>query len=555
MKKIKQKILAGCALFVLWGSMAFSQTPEEPGLDYKREDSGITLHAENIELSKLLRLLSIRERENIITSGTISGTVCVNLFGVTLDQALEAILQPNGYGFHKRDGVYLVMKSKELSDYLSPPAAIRVRLFRLNYLNLDEAQKYIAPFLSEVGQVVVGEKGTTGLTSGETDSGGEESALSNVVLVKDYVTVLDRIAEAMKALDVRPRQVLLEATIIEVFLDDRCKLGVDFTALGGLDFTDLNATSDLFSVDLQDASGAQLSDTLLGARTKGFTDSNPADGFNFGILHDEVGLFIEAIESVVDTNVIANPKVIALNRQKAEIIIGGRLGYYGAATVSDGISQQAVEFLDTGTQLRFRPFISEDGYVRIEVHPERSSGIIDPATGLPSESTSELTTNIMVRDGDTIVIGGLIEEKDSQAEKRVPFLSSIPLLGALFRTTENQTERTEIIVMITPHILNPEDGDGEAESLLEDYEQRKRLFRDGFVACSRTIYAQRHAEKAEACLQEGSLHWAKYHIERAVDLNLHYPPVLDLKRRIDQALAKGKLSQEPMEAYLKEVLQ
>ena len=90
----------------------------------------------------------------------------------------------------------------------------------------------------------------------------------------------------------------------------------------------------------------------------------------------------------------SHPKVLALNKQRAEIIIGERLGYFGATTVSDGISQQSVEFLETGVQLRFRPFIGDDGFVRLEIHPQRSSGKINAVTGLPDETTTEVTTNV-----------------------------------------------------------------------------------------------------------------------------------------------------------------
>ncbi|MHC4943432.1 MAG: hypothetical protein ACYTG7_10480 [Planctomycetota bacterium] len=527
-----------------------------PDLDYKRDNGGVTIHAENIELSKLLRLLSIREQVNIISATPLKGTVCVNLYGVTLEQVLEAVLKPSGYGYQFQNGVYLVMKEKELDELVSPSSPQVVRLFRLNYLNHDEAEKYVKPFLSDSGEVIVGEKPATGLSSGETESGGVSSASTSVILVKDYVSVLDRVAEALEALDVRPRQVLVEATILEVFLDDSCKLGVDFNALGGIDFSDLSSTSDVYSFLLSGtASGDQLEDRIWGVRDTGFAPDNPTEGFSFGILNDKVAAFVYAMENVVDTNVIANPKVLTLNKQKAEIMIGGRLGYFGTSVVSDGIAQQSVEFLETGTQLRFRPFISGDGFVRLEIHPERSNGIVDPTTGLPSENTSEVTTNIMVKDGDTVVIGGLIEEKDSIIEKSVPFLGSIPVLGRLFKYTENSTERTEIITLITPHILDPAEPNVNAEELLGEYAERKRLFKEGFPFCSRTIWSARHVAKAKKCYQQGEIHWAKYHIERAVDLDPHQEDLVKVKRLIDGALIRTGQREKPLNAYLKEELE
>jgi type IV pilus secretin PilQ/predicted competence protein len=502
MKTMKEKIIF--LIGIVWLALAIpggAQNDYPPGVNYDSDQAaGITIRTENIELSKLIKLLSVQERANIISSCPLEGTVTVNLYNVTLEQVLDAVLIPNQYAYRVMNNVYLVMRAEELERFDHPPAPLETRLFRLNYLNLIEAEKFITPLLSDRGQMIVGEKPVKGIQDGDT--GGDASASSNVVLVQDQAEVLNHIEEILKELDVRPVQVLVEATILEAILDDRCVLGVDFNALGGIDFSDLNSTSNLFSITPEEASGNQLDDTLFAAGTAGFAADEPSEGFSFGILHEKVGLFIEAMENVVDTNVIANPKVIALNRQRAEIIIGGRLGYYGTETVNQGISQQNVEFLDTGIQLRFRPYISPDGFVRLEIQPGRSSGVVDTVTGLPSETTSEVTTNILVKDGDTVVIGGLIEESDTLQEKRVPLLGSLPLVGWLFRREETQTKRTEIIVLITPHILKPGSENPEAEEEIRAFKQRKRLFREGFPFYSRTLYAQRHVDKARVCLQE-----------------------------------------------------
>jgi type IV pilus assembly protein PilQ len=398
---------------------------------------------------------------------------------------------------------------------------------------------------------MVGPAPITGIPSGTAQTGGDSNASCNIIFVMDREDVVARIAETIEALDVRPLQVLVEATILEALLTDSCALGVDFNALGGIDFSDVNSSWNVNSVTVGDATGNQLDKTLIGAEDTGFTSDNPAEGFSFSILHDEVALFIEAIENVTDTNVIANPKILALNYQSAEIIIGGRLGYYGASTISDGLSQQSVEFLDTGTQLRFRPFISTDGYVRLEIHPQRSDGVVDPTTGLPSENTSEVTTNIMVKDGDTVVIGGLIEEIDQKVESRVPFLGTLPFIGWLFRRSETETRRSEIIVMITPRIIDPADNDENAEEDIREFEQRKQLFRDGFLFCSRTIYAERHMEKARLSYQEGDLGWARYHINRAAYLDPNNQALVPLKNRIDDASSQGGARERGMEDFLR----
>lgn len=541
--------------WVMGLSVALAQRTIPDDVEYNPGEKGICLNAENIELSMLIKLIAVQERVNITSSGPLSGNVCVNLYDCTVEQILDAVLKPNGYGYLKQNGGYLIMKTEEMQTMSTPPSQMITRIFQLNYMNLDEAEKFITPVLSEGGKLVLGEKPRSGITTGDVDAGGDSSASYNTLLVRDYEEVIEEVARILEELDVRPRQVLVEATILEVILDDSSVLGVDFNALGGINFTDLDSTSNIFSVDMGEATGTQLKRDLFAMQGAGFAEDNPTEGFSLGILHDKIGVFIEALENVVDSNVIANPKIIALNRQRAEIIIGGRLGYYGQSTISDGLSQQSVEFLETGTQLRFRPYISNDGFVRLEIHPQRSSGVVDSSTGLPSENTSEVTTNIMVKDGDTVVIGGLIEEQDTLNIKRVPLLGTLPLIGWLFRREENETRRTEIIILITPYILDPAEGDEKAEEELLAFEQRKKLFREGFLFCSRTIYAERHVAKAREYLQTGDLKWARYHIHRAATLNAFNRDVAPLKERIEEASDRERTSGGSMDEYLRSELQ
>jgi type II secretory pathway component GspD/PulD (secretin) len=248
--------------------------------------------------------------------------------------------------------------------------------------------------------------------------------------------------------------------------------------------------------------------------------------------------FLEALQKVADTNVLANTKVLALNKMRGELIIGGRLGYFGGTTVSDGISQQTVEFLEVGTQLRFRPFIGSDGFVRLEIHPQRSSGVVDTETGLPTEATSEVTTNVMVRDGETVVIGGLIESRDVQTVKRVPFLGYLPVIGWMFSTESTEVKRTEIIVLLTPKVL--ENGaraqDGELE--VDRAEAGRDRFRQGFGPVARVEQARRTLEDAREALGRGNLDSARSLCDRSLLLDPLADGTLELSQEIDARLAE-----------------
>ena len=144
--------------------------------------------------------------------------------------------------------------------------------------------------------------------------------------------------------------------------------------------------------------------------------------------------FIEALETIADTNVVASPRVLCLNKQRAEVQIGSELGYV-STTVTENAATQSIDFLEVGTQLRIRPFISSDGFIRMEIHPELSTGTvrIDGGFTLPDKEVTEVTTNIMCRDGNTVVIGGLIREDLATATSQAPDSRQLALGGATLR--------------------------------------------------------------------------------------------------------------------------
>ena len=165
------------------------------------------------------------------------------------------------------------------------------------------------------------------------------------------------------------------------------------------------------------------------------------------------------------TKILASPRILVLNKQRAEIQLGQRLGFRSSVTQNIIGTTQQVQFLNTGTLLRLRPFVSGDDIVRMEIHPERSEGSVDPTTGLPTQTTAELTTNVMVADGATLVIGGLMEDLDNYTQTGLPGLSRIPILGHLFGTKDKNDTRRELVVLLTPHIWSSGQANGSTEAL------------------------------------------------------------------------------------------
>lgn len=506
------------AVSILLGALLFDGAARGQPMVPEGLDGGadlVTMTLDGTELAAVLKTFAVEYRLNIVAGAEVQGRVTMNLFDVPVEEALRAVLSVNGFGFRKSGEFYFIerLEIEESGELVEP---IETEVFWLNYLTAEEALRLIDPLKSTEGVYTASTAAEKGIASDPTDAGGNTPAAGEVLVLRDHRDVLIAVKGVLKELDRRPRQVLVEATILDVKLSDETKFGIDFNTLSGIKFTDLLPTSNLNSIALAPALAPQIAEGFESAGTFGFASDTNTDGLHVGIVTDDVALFIEALERITDTTVLANPRVLAVDRQPAEIIIGAKLGYL-TATTTETATVQEVEFLDIGTQLRFRPFISDDGFIRLEIHPENSTGVVDPASGLPSETTTEVTTNIMVKDGNTIAIGGLISEQIESITKQVPLLGSIPLIGVLFRQTIEEVTRREVIVLLTPHIF-----DGGAPDLI-GMDQANAMANTRDLAFLRQLPISRirlagpFIERAERALLEGRSRDAVRMAEYALD--------------------------------------
>ncbi len=225
-----------------------------------------------------------------------------------------------------------------------------------------------------VGSISVTPPAEEGMADDSTKDGGNKFAGGDSILVHDYVAVLDQVDQVIAEIDKKPLQVAIEAMILRVTLDDKYNFGVDFALLRN---------------HLLFATGTPL------ANLSDFDIS--AGGLQFAYLDGSTGAFVQALETIGDTDVVASPKVMVVDKARAEILIGQQLGYVNT-TITETSTAQNVQFLEVGAQLRLRPFISSDGLVRMEVHPELSTGEVKVEQGLtlPDKDVTQVTTNIMV---------------------------------------------------------------------------------------------------------------------------------------------------------------
>lgn len=518
-----------------------SATGREPTIKIVQGDVGdnderFSIQVQDANLTEVLEMLGQLAGVNILNSRDVQGKISLNLQDVTVDKALDAVLKSQGF-IHEREGDFIYVRSATEDAALKQAnRKLITKVYQLHYVNGNEVQKLIDPVLTKsVGRHAVTSPAQVGIAPSQTNSGGDGLSQRDTLLVQDYPEVIAEIDRIIIEIDVPPLQVLIEAKILSVALSDSMAFGVNFAMLNGAHNSQLLTGN---GQTLNGAVGFPANGSLV--PPVGDFIANTA-GLKYGFIQGDVSGFIKAIETIADTTLVAAPQLRVLNKQRAEMIIGQRLSYKtlafnGTQTVEN------VQFLDAGTKLIFRPFISPDGLVRLEVHPERSKATINESTGLPNSETTEVTTNVMVRDGTTVVLGGLISEESTESIERVPFLGAIPWLGVAFRNKTEQVQRNEMIVLLTPRIVTEPEAAIEGEKLQFETEERAAYFRDNLSVVNRTSLTRAHYERAMLYFEQGSLLKAKQQIDAALLQNKGDLECQRLKLKIDQALRDQQAS-------------
>lgn len=292
----------------------------------------------------------------------------------------------------------------------------------------------------------VGESRTSGFANRTgSSSGSQQYELEDVRVVADednnalmiYASGKDyrKIASALQRLDVVPTQVIIEASIIEVTLTDELEYGLEWTFRGGL--------------------GSNY--TGSGKQSKGTSIATAVKGFSYTVLNstNDISAMLHALSTQSLLNVISTPSVMVLDNQTASIHVGDEVPVQGAQTVSSGgVISNSVTYRDTGVELSVKPSVNAGGLVTMDVEQSVTDiGDIDSATKQRSFLERSVSSRVAVRDGESIVLGGLIRENVTDGSSGLPGLHEIPVFGALFGNKTNKSRRTELLVILTPRVL------------------------------------------------------------------------------------------------------
>ena len=412
------------------------------------------------------------------------GRITIFLNNVSFDDVLDIILLSQGLACHKSGEIIYVLTNSEYKaihgkDYLE---ARKMSTVKLSYAKPAGIFNAISQLKSEIGKIIVDEaSGTiilmdipeklevlektikeldypletavydlnyakpadakTTLSSAITPGTGEViiDERSGKAIVSDLPKKMEKLEAIVKTLDEEARQVFVEAEIVQVTLSDKYQRGIDWEKVFGEGVDSLDLVG-YFPVSPALAAYQKISvGTLSANRYKNV---------------------VNLLNTFGDTEVLSQPKLAIVNKEEASIMVGSREAYVtqtSSQSTSTTVTSESVEFIDVGIKLKVSPTINNDGFITMKIKPEVSSVRETLTTSLgsniPIVQTSEAETTVKIKDGVTIMLGGMVEDRYTDSVEGIPGLSRLPIIGNLFGRRTKETKKTELIIFITPHLI------------------------------------------------------------------------------------------------------
>jgi type IV pilus assembly protein PilQ len=416
----------------------------------------VTFNFQDVPVRTVLQLIAEESNLNIVASDTVGGNLTLRLINVPWDQALQIVLRAKGLDMRRDGNVVWVAPQAELAAYEQALNNARIALENSSEL----VSEYIPINFGSAVDIaaLIQNPGSSSAGGGGASTAGGRGFLSprgsvtadartNTLLVVDTAEKVAEIKKLLLTIDRAVDQVLIEARIVvanETFAHD---LGVKF-GVGNV-----NNPSNSSSTTTTD--GFNISLPVAGA----------AGTFNLSILRASSNLDLElsALESEGRGEVISNPRVITSNQREAVITQGDEIGYFtsnaasaSGGNTSTGVPVSTVAFKDVLLELKVTPTITQDGrvYLNLSVKKDDVKSFLTTSSGsVPSLTKRAVSTAVLVDNGQTVVIGGVYEYKNRQDITKVPFFGDIPFLGNLFKKNEKSTDKAELLIFVTPRVL------------------------------------------------------------------------------------------------------
>ena len=396
----------------------------------------VTLEFVDADIRKIFQLIAEVSNLNILIGDDVSGAITIKLVNVPWDQALDMILETKSLGM-KVDGNIVQIKPKgkfktadeeviEAKKTREKMMELQTRVFDVNY--------------AQIGDVVNQFKT---LSSGRPDSSITQDERTNKVIVTDIEPSIIRMKKFLESIDIPEKQVLIEARIVEASAGFTRDLGIQW----GIHYRD--PTGSIMGIQSLNSGfgGAVTPPPLVGTSGPGM-----ATGISFGTLASNINvdLRLSAAASADLVKIISTPKIATVNNKAAKITQGQMIPYQNTTAQTGAVTQ----FIEAALTLEVTPHITPDGSVMMKIKASNNSAGAGVAGSPPPINKKEATTELLVKNGETTVIGGIYKDDDTESNSGVPYLMDIPLIGWLFKSNTKTKVKTELLIFITPRVLS-----------------------------------------------------------------------------------------------------
>ncbi len=420
-----------CLLSTVYCSLSYAQ------------DRGplISIELRDVELRDVMRALGQEHGINIIVDEKVTGKVTVSLRNVPLWEAIDSILKGKGYAYIKEENIVRIIPAVEDEDLIT-------RTISVKYASSKDLESVIKKVLSKKGDVA-------------------SDPRTNTVVIKDTPSAIGRAEQLLRQVDIKTGQVMIEAKIVEVSTNATRELGIQW---GGSFYTpswpgtfsgnvSVNAPTGTGTTTTNTSDTTGSSSTSTGSTT---TTQGGILGLTLGYANNiSVDLQLSALEEQGSAKILSSPKVMVLDNQEATIASGEQI-IIATTTTSTSTSTAGQPSTSTSTsvtekeaalRLTVTPHVIDSEQVSLKISTKREEFDFSRSVlGIPPKTTREAQTGVIAKNGETIVIGGIYKEKNTEDEGGVPLLSKIPLLGWLFKKETKMKEKTELLIFITPRI-------------------------------------------------------------------------------------------------------
>ncbi len=416
-------LLVAVVVLLATTSLAWSQTSAREDIVRSQR---ISLNLQNVTLGSVLKVMTQKSGINFLIGSELVGrNINVYLEDVLVEDALAAILRANGLWYTRQKGtnIYVIMSSPE-----GPPVATMTEVFRTNYANAVELGETMDKVLTNLGSVVV-------------------DARTSSLVISDIPENMATLRALVQELDTPTGQVLIEARIVEFAEDSSHELGISWDASNPMDESSGDGAIS-YNTTFNSSSGVEGLFELSVGKFASFSDLK------------DIAAKISAMQKEGQARVLARPQILTLDNREAVIEIIRNMALARKVTYREGGQESTVEpiFGQVGVTLKVTPHVNSENIVTLEVEPmvssaQRSAYFPDDAVDTKHRTAR---TTVMIPDGQTVVMGGLLRKDVIDTDFKVPILGDIPLLGMLFRKSIRTETDTEIVLFLTPRILSGE---------------------------------------------------------------------------------------------------